>query len=725
MGLVQLLTAPGNFKFYAEKSFPNPNAVSTPTSFGQKRIGYGDTNQPYIQIPLPGSTLKFNKLNIPTEGPTFFLNQLGTLPLSVISSIGGQFSTSFDITSESDLRYNSRSWGPDFLTRGNAFGFIRTADDVLRLTKYFTDNRSVNGELFIAKQNLLSRVSPKTEASYGLAYGASTINGGVYVPTSTVAQAGLSLFGGSLLKQGIDPTGLLPGAGAIRKYQDAIESKQFSPNNTEANRLIKLSKLSYITANEIGALNADSTYDIALPDTGYFLKYGGGPGSFLGIGNTKINYATDKTGKNPSLNFYQFSQIDTLNYLTWDRSQLSLSNNDENLFNTPTVTEDFRAPLINTATENQRTFLSISPSYKPNEQGTGNIETRINFRGAGARGNRLNYKDGKREINPKGTGKVVGPIDLINAFPIYQGTSPTDNELVKDLIDFRIGIYDNDKIGVGTEIPLNWLHFRVLLDDFSDSYGADWKAINYMGRAESFYKYESFKRDISIGFTVAAQSKQELLPIYKKLNYLASSMAPSYSTNGFIRGNLSRITLGNWLWEQPGFISSVDLSIPDESPWEINLPIDLPTEETPIPEDKFVKQVPHMVQVKIKFTPIHRFRPEITKLDNIPNPKDFTEDNIIYQDPAYGPQRYIALEDQNTKGYDTKPQQTPPPTPGTSLTDQQNNQVPYGPATQQEASQQEEFPFPSPLDLSVSTTPPSAPANSNLVLGNQGSIFIP
>ena len=182
-----------------------------------------------------------------------------------------------------------------------------------------------------------------------------------------------------------------------------------------------------------------------------------------------------------------------------------------------------------------------------------------------------------------------------------------------------------------------------------------------MGRAESFYKYESFKRDISIGFTVAAQSKQELLPIYKKLNYLASSMAPSYSPNGFIRGNLSRITLGNWLWEQPGFISSVDLSIPDESPWEINLPLD---REEP---DEFVKQVPHMVQVKIKFTPIHRFRPEITKLGNIPNPADFTEDNIIYQDPAYGPQRYIALQDQNTNGYDTKPQQSPPPTPRNHL----------------------------------------------------------
>lgn len=67
MGLVQILTAPGSFKFYAEKSFANPNAVSTPKSFGQKNIGYGDTNQPYIKIPLPGSPIKFNKLNVPAK----------------------------------------------------------------------------------------------------------------------------------------------------------------------------------------------------------------------------------------------------------------------------------------------------------------------------------------------------------------------------------------------------------------------------------------------------------------------------------------------------------------------------------------------------------------------------------------------------------------------------------------------------------------------------------
>jgi hypothetical protein len=132
-----------------------------------------------------------------------------------------------------------------------------------------------------------------------------------------------------------------------------------------------------------------------------------------------------------------------------------------------------------------------------------------------------------------------------------------------------------------------------------------------------------------------------------------------------------------------------------------------------------------MVQVKIKFTPIHRFRPEITKLGSIPNPETFSENNLIYQDPGYGPQRYIALQDQDTNGYDTKPTQTPPPTPGAAQSTQQQNEFAYGPATSQEASS-----FTSPFsngifESPVSTTSPSAPVNPDLALGNQGSIFIP
>jgi hypothetical protein len=651
MGLYQILTAPGNFKFYAEKSFPNPNAVSTATTFGQKSIGYGDSNQPYIKIPFPGSGKSFNIANGISQlsDTAAALSYFGNLPLEFISAIGGQLSTSFDLSSESSLRYNSKSWGPDFLNRGNGFGFIRTSDDVLRLTKYFTDDKSPSSNLFAAKQNLLSRISPRTEASYGLTYGLGFLNGGAYTPASTILQAGLSIFEGHVFKQGLDPFNTIPGSG-IRKYETAIFDNQLADKNYNNNRLVKLSKLSYITVSEIDVENKTGTYNIS-SDTDHFLSYGGGPGSYLGIGRTKLNYATDNTGKTPSKTVFSKTKVTSTSTtptpLTWDRKDLSLVSSS-NSQDTPTISEDFRAQLLKDASLGQQTFLSISPSYKLDAPNTGNIEKRTNFRGAGARGNRKNYQDGKKDISSGTTaGKVIGPTDLINAFPIYQKDSPSDNEILKDMIDFNIGIYDNDTIGQ-PNIQLNWMHFRVLLDDFSDSYDADWKAISYMGRAESFYKYSSFKRDISISFTVVAQSKQELLPIYKKLNYLASSLAPSYSTNGFIRGNLSQITLGNWLWQQPGFISSVDLSIPDESPWEINLPLDGKTDEQ-------VKQVPHMVQVKLKFTPIHRFRPEINKLINTPTPSTITQDNITTQNPLYGPQQYISLHDQTINSYDTQP----------------------------------------------------------------------
>jgi hypothetical protein len=646
MGLYQILTDPQNFKFYSEKSFPNVNANSKDGVFSQKSIGFGDSSQPYIQISPP-----------PVVGPT---TGTGLQKL------------------EDNIRYNSQSWGPDILNRGNLFGAVRTADDVTRLTKYFFDKRSISGYLFIAKQNLLSRMSPSTEASTGAAYGLGNFNAGVYTPASTIGQAAISIIGGHLFKQGIDPTGLIDSL-SIQTYQQAIYKNQLEKSESEKNnRLIKLSKLSYSTDFEVNGLNSllKSPYKVK-SDPDFFMSYGGGPDSISGIGPTRIKYATDNTGKT-ALRTISSQKEMIGNYLTWDRKELASGSQNFDIL------EDFRKPLVdNPKNKSKQTFLSISPSYKlaaTNSEGkstSGNIEKRTNFRGAGARGNRKNYQVGKII-----DGIGISPVDLINAAPIYQGDTPSSNDLLKDMIDFRIGIYDNNTIGqYGVDkkqqlIKLNWMHFRVLLDEYSDSYGADWKAISYMGRAENFYKYDSFKRDISIGFTVAAQSKQELLPIYKKLNYLASSLAPSYSDNGFIRGNLSQITLGDWLLEQPGFISSVDLSIPDDSPWEINLPVDGDKNNL----DPNVKQVPHMVNVKIKFTPIHRFRPEIMKLSNTPSTEDINgvEDPLNYPSPTYGPQRFIAL--QNSKGDDGYNQSNQTTTeqenPSAAKTDIDQNQIP-------------------------------------------------
>ena len=134
-----------------------------------------------------------------------------------------------------------------------------------------------------------------------------------------------------------------------------------------------------------------------------------------------------------------------------------------------------------------------------------------------------------------------------------------------------------------------------------------------------------------MSWTVPAQSKAELIPMYKKLNYLASSLAPSYSTGGFMQGNLARLTVGGYLYNQLGIIKSITYDVPPESPWEIGI-------NTEGGYDNSVKELPMMIKVTgFKFTPIHEF---------VPSKSNFGVDTKT-QD-----KRYIALATNSNNNYD-------------------------------------------------------------------------
>ena len=115
-----------------------------------------------------------------------------------------------------------------------------------------------------------------------------------------------------------------------------------------------------------------------------------------------------------------------------------------------------------------------------------------------------------------------------------------------------------------------------------------------------------FDRSISLSWTVAAQSKQELIPMYQKLNYLASVCAPDYSDAGYMRGNLISLTVGGWCYEQVGIMKGITLDVPTESPWEIGINDENNT------NDSSVKELPMIVKVTgFQFTPIHNFVPKV------------------------------------------------------------------------------------------------------------------
>jgi hypothetical protein len=122
-----------------------------------------------------------------------------------------------------------------------------------------------------------------------------------------------------------------------------------------------------------------------------------------------------------------------------------------------------------------------------------------------------------------------------------------------------------------------------------------------MGRGEKFFKYNSFDRSISLGFTIVADNYTNLQTMYSQLNKLAASLAPTYTGQGYLAGNLHKLTVGDYVVDQYGILEGMTYEIMDESPWEIAAG----------------SQLPMYIRVTgIKFTPIHNFRPEMNWIPN-------------------------------------------------------------------------------------------------------------
>lgn len=546
--------------------------------YGKDRIGGGSSNQPYITKPIPSRE----------------------------SSLGN-------------------TGGPDFILRGGTLAFTNTADDVSRLTKMFFDTKSFNGFGFIAKQNLLTRLGVKTQA------------GGqeIYLPTSTLAQAGVNAFGLHFYKQGLNPIpdfnigGLeLDLPGNIKTYSQVVKNSQATSNN----RLYQLynNKLSNqsLPSNAFVGINLinNNPNNISI-DPNYILQYSGGPGSILGIGPTKIKFADQRI-----VTLSKRNETDKLNFSVLsfrDITGLSEENKTRNEKSfTPRIV-DFRTILRQGI--NKSSLISYSPDYSGY-----NIERRVFLGDPGRRGDIISYTDGKKGFE----GTLIGATDKITAKPLYQSGLVDLNE-TNDLVKFRIEAIDNDNPSQTV-----FIHFRAFLDSFSDAYNATWNPTKYIGRGEEFYTYGGFTRGISINWTVAAQSKEELIPMYQKLNYLASNLTPDYSGNGYMRGPMMRLTVGGYLYSQPGFITNLTYTVDENSPWEIGI------DDFNADSDNSVKELPHVIRVSMNYTPIHDFTPrKQTNKYTGPAAGSDGKGNYISE---FGKERYIALTtgEKNTNNYD-------------------------------------------------------------------------
>jgi len=606
MPLLQILTDPQNFRFYAG----GRGHVSNATSFGQKSIPYGDdtkgggsSNQPYIKSPIPDEL---------TANPS------------------------------------------DYILRGGLLNNIQTsAQDISRLTKMFTDTKSTNGLFFTLKQQQLSATAVRTQVSP-----LSGLNGQIYSPLNTLAQAGVVSQGTHLNKQGINP---FAETGAYANNDNLYGVKITKTQDYPENRLWQLMN---------GKLEGNNAQG---PDnSAYVMRYNGGPGSFRGIGQTTIRFGKDSqtplTLAPGSFNFT--SNIGSIGQNDWTFSAnliKSVSTNtaiadpkvpitNKNQIQQPKL-QDFRKILrANLQGKNQQTATNSGATPNTPDYQTKGYTQNFNFTDPGQRSGKsyANYSSGVLLTDGSGnpTKNLAGAVDKINALPIYRSEAMNNTELTNDFVKFVIAPIDNNNPAFST-----FMHFRALLDSFNDSYNANWNSTKYLGRGENFYTYDSFTRTVSLSFTVAAQSKQELIPMYKKLNYLASQLTPDYSSKGYMRGPLVKLTVGGYLYEQPGFIQDLSYDLITDAPWEIGI-----NEAGGV--DDTVKQLSQMVRVTgFTFIPIHTF---------VPSKQGLGFDDLGFNN-TQGDQRYIALQDSNGTNYDRVSATNLPPK---SLNSISNPQIP-------------------------------------------------
>ena len=142
--------------------------------------------------------------------------------------------------------------------------------------------------------------------------------------------------------------------------------------------------------------------------------------------------------------------------------------------------------------------------------------------------------------------------------------------------------------------------FRAVITSLTDTFNPQWNPVQMIGRADPTYHYSGYSRDMNLDFTVAASDRDELKPIWRKLNYLASYTAPEYNKESIaLKGPWLRITIGDLLVQQPVFISSLFFTLVDgETTWDTN-----------IEQDPTRMQVPNKIQVSMGLTVITDYLP--------------------------------------------------------------------------------------------------------------------
>ena len=547
----------------------------------------------------------------------------------------------------------------DYPIRGGSYEELAAREDFARIDRFLLSYPQ--GKAFLDKQKGLMFSNPQMETGQSGGFANTRAYSDGRNLMTQVAEGGTGFHH--------------PNAGVTvqdlefrqNKYEYVVAHKA-----KEQNRLVSLTsfKINNQTITNDPFENITATnLGINTFDDGELFFYTGGPGSVYGLGNTIIQRATDYLGVpintqnaptfiGPNFrndvygNEVQARPITEINYSNLlglsptfnitdvengieNRNIDNLSqqnspdyirveknpNQDVVLFNNFMGYDKIRRrqqslPGTLGITDFRKDVINPRSVYKSDYTNL-NITTRVGIGNPGAR-----PADLRQNINEQ----FRSGQDIINMTDVQTRTdSDGIGGFPRDLIKFAFETINNNNTSTTTAT-----FFRAFLTGYNDNHNAEWAASRYTGRGENFYTYQGFDRTVNFNFKVAAQSKQEMKFLYRKLNYLLSTLYPDYNSAGFMRGKITKLTIGDLFVRTPGILESLQLNVDDQYAWEIAM--DEP--EGGLGSSSDMLETPQLMDVAVQFKPILKSLPKTginsPILLTTPNNRYFTrQDNSL------------------------------------------------------------------------------------------------
>jgi len=463
--------------------------------------------------------------------------------------------------------------------------------DQLRINKFIND--TPKGPLFIQRQIGLQLTNPKLETrkinlnSFGLLGSVLTATYNVFNdlapgPTrlynegkNTLAQLPLTAFGTHFERHGLSPI-----QDDNTKYLAVVRNNNDNGNNRLLALKTKLIKPGITnprsgnvilgTVNAIlGAVNVFNTAigkgtnpllptsPLLQPADLIIDRYSGGPGSTYGIGFTTIRrYDVTSNGSNKFI-----PEKGKIDYA----GTIGVSN------------KYYEGKLV------LGPIYSVNPTNKPSQIDQTAVKYKTNIP-AGANGTTYSPTSRKydelisqtktsiKQVTNNGTGSFITSAATQNI---------NKNSNLKTLLKDVFSRKDTDILNIAFTIinPFNILPknseenlitFPAYIKGFKDNFDATWNEYNYIGRAESFYTYGKYKRNVSFNLDIPCFNKTDLFTYHKRIGLLASTTAGTYNSAGLLGGIIIKLKIGKYINNEYAILNNISYDIPDDSSWDID-----------------------------------------------------------------------------------------------------------------------------------------------------------